>query len=83
MGGYQQALDPDNQKPSCSKNHGYFLSKPFFVWLTCGFLSLAVLHLFCCVPTGNGRATFSPLMQYLNNTYSFVSEVYASRRKEL
>jgi hypothetical protein len=75
MGGYQAVLDPDNQKPS-SKNPGYFLSKHTCAWLASGFVLLALLHLLCCAPAGTRpAAAFSPLLQYINNTYSFVSTV--------
>ncbi|CAN6208131.1 unnamed protein product [Urochloa humidicola] len=74
MGSAYQPLDPHHQKPP-SKNHGCFLSKPFCAWLTFGFLSLALLHLLCCSPAGTQQAVFSPLRQYINNTYSFVSSV--------
>jgi xyloglucan O-acetyltransferase len=36
---------------------------------------LALLHLLCCSPAGNQRPAFSPLLSYINNTYSFVSSV--------
>ncbi|CAD6339707.1 unnamed protein product [Miscanthus lutarioriparius] len=37
---------------------------------------MALLHLLCCSPAGNQRAVFvSPLLNYINNTYSFVSSV--------
>uniref|UniRef100_A0A0E0AHS8 Uncharacterized protein n=1 Tax=Oryza glumipatula TaxID=40148 RepID=A0A0E0AHS8_9ORYZ len=65
---------PHNQKPS-GKNPGYFVSKHACAWLGCGFLSLALLHLLCCAPTATRQAAFSPLRQYINNTYSFVSTV--------
>ncbi|KAF8772547.1 hypothetical protein HU200_005504 [Digitaria exilis] len=67
-------LDPHYHKPS-GKSHGCFLSKPITAWLACGFLSLAILHLFCCSPADTPQAMFSPLRQYINNTYSFVSSV--------
>jgi hypothetical protein len=84
MGAYQyhQPLDPHSHKPSSSssKNPGSFLSKPVCAWLACGFLSLALLHLLCCSPAGNQRAAFvSPLLNYINNTYSFVSSEGAKR----
>ncbi|EAZ03413.1 hypothetical protein OsI_25553 [Oryza sativa Indica Group] len=65
---------PHNQKPS-GKNPGYFVSKHACAWLGCGFLSLALLHLLCCAPAATRQAAFSPLRQYINNTYSFVSTV--------
>uniref|UniRef100_A0A0E0LJ23 Uncharacterized protein n=1 Tax=Oryza punctata TaxID=4537 RepID=A0A0E0LJ23_ORYPU len=77
MGAYHYqpvVYHPHNQKPSC-KNPGYFVSKPTCAWLACGFLSLALLHLLCCDPTATRQAAFSPLRQYINNTYSFVSTV--------
>lgn len=72
--GVYKPLDPHNNlmKPS-SKNPGCFLSKPACAWLTCGFFSLALLHLLCCSPPGTQQAAFSPLLRYINNTYSFVS----------
>ncbi|XP_062178688.1 xyloglucan O-acetyltransferase 1-like [Phragmites australis] len=73
MGAYKP-LDPHILKPS-STNRGYFLSKPICTWLACGFLCLAALHLLCCSPAGTRQAVFSPLRQYINNTYSFVSSV--------
>ncbi|TKW20641.1 hypothetical protein SEVIR_4G103200v4 [Setaria viridis] len=74
MGSAYQPLDPYNQKPS-GKKHGCFLSKPVCAWLACGFLFLALLHLLCCSPDDTQQAVFSPLRQYINNTYSFVSSV--------
>ncbi|XP_066374810.1 xyloglucan O-acetyltransferase 2-like [Miscanthus floridulus] len=71
MGPYLQPLD----HKASSKNPGCFLSKPTCAWLACGFLSLALLHLLCCSPAGTQRAALSPLLQYINNTYSFVSTV--------
>ncbi|RLN12078.1 protein ALTERED XYLOGLUCAN 4-like [Panicum miliaceum] len=72
--GVYKPLDPRSQKPS-SKNPGCFLSRPACAWLVLGFLSLALLHLLCCSPTATQQAVFSPLRQYINNTYSFVSSV--------
>ncbi|OEL13389.1 Protein ALTERED XYLOGLUCAN 4 [Dichanthelium oligosanthes] len=74
MGTAYQPLHPHNQKPA-TKNPGCFLSKAVCAWLACGFLSLALLHLLCCSPAGTQQAVFSPLHQYINNTYSFVSSV--------
>ncbi|TVU11888.1 hypothetical protein EJB05_45498, partial [Eragrostis curvula] len=74
MASYQQPSDPHSQKPWSTKQ-GHFLSKPIFSWLACGFLSLALVHLICCSPGGTQKAVFSPLLQYINNTYSFVSSV--------
>jgi hypothetical protein len=76
MGGaYLQPLDPHSHNKASSKNPGCFLSKPTCAWLACGFLSLALLHVLCCSPAGTQRAALSPLLQYINNTYSFVSTV--------
>ncbi|CAL5037740.1 unnamed protein product [Urochloa decumbens] len=72
MGAYKQPL---NQKPSSSKNPGCFLSRPVCFSLVCGILSLALLHLLCCSPAATQQAVFSPLRQYINNTYSSVSSV--------
>ncbi|XP_062227567.1 xyloglucan O-acetyltransferase 2-like [Phragmites australis] len=73
MGAYQPP-DPSGKKPS-STNPGYFLSKPVCTWLACGFLSLALFHLLCCSPASTQQAVFSHLLQYINNTYSFVASV--------
>ncbi|CAL5037742.1 unnamed protein product [Urochloa decumbens] len=80
MGASYQPLDPHNLKPS-SKNPPCFLSKPVCAWLVCGFLSLALLHLLCCSPAGTQRPAFSPLLQYINNTYSFVSSEPEEEKK--
>jgi hypothetical protein len=74
MGAPYQPLDPHNHKPS-SKKPLYFLSKPVCAWLAFGFISLALLHLLCCSPAGTQRLAFSPLLQFIDNTYSFVSLV--------
>ncbi|OEL29482.1 Protein ALTERED XYLOGLUCAN 4 [Dichanthelium oligosanthes] len=42
-------------------------------WLACGFLSLALLHLLCCSPPATQDAVFTPLLQYVNATYSYLS----------
>ncbi|TVU11903.1 hypothetical protein EJB05_45513, partial [Eragrostis curvula] len=73
MGSYEP-LTPKGQKPS-STNRGCFVSKRACPWLVCGFLSLAVLHILCCSPAGTQHVVFSPVLKYINNTYSFVSSV--------
>jgi len=80
--GVYKPLDPRSQKPS-SKNPGCFLSKPVCVSLVLGFLSLALLHLLCCSPAATQQAVLSPLRQYINNTYSFVSSVYVTNAERL
>ncbi|PUZ61511.1 hypothetical protein GQ55_4G281600 [Panicum hallii var. hallii] len=42
-------------------------------WLAAGFLSLALLHLLCCSPPVTQDAVFTPLLQYVNTTHSFLS----------
>ncbi|TVU11886.1 hypothetical protein EJB05_45496, partial [Eragrostis curvula] len=54
-------------------NPGYFVPKPVCTWLVCGFLSLALLHILCCSPSGSQESVLSPFIQYLDDTYSFVS----------
>ncbi|KAJ1258754.1 hypothetical protein BS78_10G099900 [Paspalum vaginatum] len=72
--GVYKPLDPHNlpMKPS-SKNPGCFVSKPACACLAVAFFSLALLHLLCCSPSGNHQAAFSPLLRYINTTYSFAS----------
>ncbi|KAF8772546.1 hypothetical protein HU200_005503 [Digitaria exilis] len=72
MGASYQPLDPQDLKPS-SKNHAHFLSNPVISWLCCGFISLALLHLLIFSPSGTQRSAFSPLLQYIDDTYNFVS----------
>ena len=83
MGGAgYQPLDPHNQRLS-SKHHGRFVSRPACAWLVLGVLSMALLHLLCCSPPGTQQAVLSPLRQYINNTYSFVSSVYVTNAERL
>ncbi|KAL6605880.1 hypothetical protein ACP70R_041533 [Stipagrostis hirtigluma subsp. patula] len=64
------ALKPSS--PNVGKP-GYFLPKPVCAWLAGGFVSLALLHVLCCSPPATQNAVFSPLIQYINDTYNFVS----------
>ncbi|KAF8772548.1 hypothetical protein HU200_005505 [Digitaria exilis] len=80
MGAYKP-LDPRNQLKPSSKTPGCFLSKPVCASLVCGVLSLALLHLLCCSSPGTQQAVLSPLRQYINNTYSFVSSVPGNNGK--
>ncbi|PUZ61514.1 hypothetical protein GQ55_4G281900 [Panicum hallii var. hallii] len=75
MGASYQPLDPHNHHKPSSKNPPCFVSKPVCALLACGFVSLALLHLLCCSPAGAQRPAFSPLLQYINNTYYSVSSV--------
>ena len=75
MGASYQPLDPHNHHKPSTKDPPCFLSKPVYTLLACGFISLALLHLLCCSPAGTQRPAFSPLLQNINNTYSFVSSV--------
>ncbi|KAK3132050.1 hypothetical protein QOZ80_6AG0515060 [Eleusine coracana subsp. coracana] len=68
------AYHPHKHKTSSPKGSpGYFVPKPVCAWLVFGFLSLALLHIICCSPSTNQDSVFSPLIQYLDDTYSFVS----------
>jgi xyloglucan O-acetyltransferase len=58
--------------------HGYFVPKSVCAWLAFGFLGLALLHILCCAPSTNHESMFSPLIQYLDDTYSFVSSEYVN-----
>jgi xyloglucan O-acetyltransferase len=75
MGASYQPLDSHNHHKPSSKNPPCFVSKPVCALLACGFVSLALLHLLCCSPAGAQRPAFSPLLQYINNTYYSVSSV--------
>ncbi|XP_034592103.1 xyloglucan O-acetyltransferase 2 [Setaria viridis] len=60
----QKPLPPRSTKP------GYFLPKTVCIWLACGFLFLAFLHLLCCSPRDAQEAAFSYVLQYANDAYS-------------
>ncbi|KAL6861747.1 hypothetical protein ACP4OV_017447 [Aristida adscensionis] len=74
-----QPLRQHSQKPSSSPssaNPAYVLSRPACAWLAGGFLAVALLHVLCCSPlgaAGDRGALFSPLLHYLNDTYSSLS----------
>ncbi|GJN29195.1 hypothetical protein PR202_gb17392 [Eleusine coracana subsp. coracana] len=74
MGSYQH-LNPNSQKPSGTTSRGCIVSKRACPWLVSAFLALAVLHILCCSPAGTQQAVLTPVLQYINNTYSFVSSV--------
>lgn len=79
MGGAHGLLHPPKQKtPLSSKggNHGYFVPRPVCAWLVFGFVALALLHVLCCTPAGTQEAVISPLLQYVDDTYNFVSSGY-------
>ncbi|TKW20648.1 hypothetical protein SEVIR_4G103800v4 [Setaria viridis] len=77
MGAHEQPpLHPNKQKTTWSAkagNSGYFVPRPVCAWLACGFVSLALLHLLCCAPPGTQNAVLSRLLQYVDDTYNFVS----------
>ncbi|OEL29481.1 Protein ALTERED XYLOGLUCAN 4 [Dichanthelium oligosanthes] len=56
--------------PARSTNPVYFLPKSVGIWLACGFLSMALLHLLCCSPRGAQEAVFTQVLQYADDTYS-------------
>lgn len=77
------AYHPHKHKTSPKGSPGYFVPKPVCAWLVFGFLSLALLHIICCSPSTNQDSVFSPLIQYLDDTYSFVSTEYVLSMKLL
>ncbi|XP_062178590.1 xyloglucan O-acetyltransferase 1-like isoform X2 [Phragmites australis] len=59
-------LHPQKQKlssPNGGKPGYFILPKSACIWFSCGFVSLALLHLFCCSSSGAREAVFSPLLQ--------------------
>ncbi|XP_066369462.1 xyloglucan O-acetyltransferase 1-like [Miscanthus floridulus] len=77
MGGAHEPLHPHMQMKTSSSSkggsHGYFVPRPVCAWLVCGFVALALLHVLCCTPPGTQEAVLSPLLQYVDDTYNFVS----------
>ncbi|CAO1947514.1 unnamed protein product [Urochloa humidicola] len=65
-------LHSSSQKPPLprSSKPGYFLSKTGGIWLACGFVFLALLHLLCCSPRGAQEAAFTHVLEYANDAYS-------------
>ncbi|KAJ1258758.1 hypothetical protein BS78_10G100200 [Paspalum vaginatum] len=58
---------------SSSKGGGFFVPRAVCAWLIVGFVALALLHVLCCTPPGTQEAVLSPLLQYVDDTYNFVS----------
>ena len=80
MGGAHEPLHPHMQMKTSSSSkggsHGYFVPRPVCAWLVCGFVALVLLHVLCCTPPGAQEAVLSPLLQYVDDTYNFVSSGY-------
>ncbi|TVU09152.1 hypothetical protein EJB05_42593, partial [Eragrostis curvula] len=74
MGAYQSQT-PSSQKPWSTNRGCSLVSKGGCSWLVCACLSLATLHILCCSPAGTQHAVFGSVLQYMNNTDSFVSSV--------
>ncbi|PUZ61515.1 hypothetical protein GQ55_4G282100 [Panicum hallii var. hallii] len=71
MGAHEQP--PHHPHKQKTPRSGYSVPRPVCAWLACGFVSLALLHLLCCTPPGTQDAVLSPLLQYVDDTYNFVS----------
>ncbi|AQL00886.1 protein ALTERED XYLOGLUCAN 4 [Zea mays] len=73
--GAHEPLHPHKQMrtSSSSSKGGYFVPRSVCAWLVCGFVALALLHVLCCTPPGTQEAVLSPLLQYVDDTYNFVS----------
>jgi len=79
--GANEPLHPHRQMKTSSSSKkaaimGISCPDPSALGLSAAFVALALLHVLCCTPPGTQEAVLSPLLQYVNDTYNFVSSGY-------